>query len=475
MADDQPRDDEKFRYAEPYGDLEYEPFRQTYKLPKWKDTRGRYKKQPARDFGTARHANKSVYFSHDVMEMEWERLWTKVWLMVGHLNDIPKPNSYMKVDSGPESVLVVRGKGDTVKAMYNVCQHRGTRLVDRDFGKTTRFVCPFHRWEYSSTGEILKITDRETFREEAVCHDLNLKEVKSAVWRGWVFITFQDDPMPLEDFLGPDLIEFSAAYDFEKVLRVRDVMQEWPANWKTAHEAFVEGYHVQAIHPQLVPAVDSYHAQVDLFDNGHALSVYQFMSPAPQYVDELPDTLAEEHKIFLREAGLPEKKWPKHWRDVPAAIIKAKLAKKDYAVDYSKFSEGQLVDDWGIGIFPTTETFLHPEGFFIQNWFPHPTDPEKCIYQVQVYAVPGIGELPSFMGVENADMSGKKVLPRTYIDTNDFDGLGPVIKQDRQIVPRVQAGLHSKGFEGAIYSDQEIRIRQFFNEYYKYMSCYKEK
>ena len=469
MTKQRTRDDAHLRFAEPHRPIDYEPFRQSYVLPDWKDTRGLYKKRPSRDFGTERFSNKSVYWSRDVMEQEWDRLWSKVWLMVGHLSDIPKPDAFMKVDRFRESVIVIRGKGETVRAFYNVCQHRGTRLVTQDFGMAKKFVCPFHRWEFSNNGDIVKIVDRETFREEALCHDLNLKPVNVSVWRGWVFINFDDNPMPLEQFLGKDLIDRVRAYDFEKVLRIRDVQQVWPSNWKIAHEAFNEGYHVQATHPQLYPAVDAYHTQTDIFENGHAHSVYQFMSPSPQYIDKLPPDLAEEHKIFLREAGIPEAKWPKHWKDVPRAIIDAKLAKKNYAIDYKKFSEGQLVDDWGIGIFPTTETFLHPEGFFIQNWLPHPTDPEKCIYQVQVYAVPGIGELPSFMAIEDADLSGKKVLPRTYIDDNDMENLGPVIKQDRVLVPRVQEGIHSKGFKGGIYSEQEVRIRQFFHEYYLYM------
>jgi len=456
-----------FQYAEPHAPIDYEPYRQTYAVPSWKDSKRKYAKLPARDLGTDRHENKSVYFSREAMAVEWEKLWSKVWLLAGHLNDIPKPNSFMKIDRGPESILIVRGDGDDVRAMYNVCQHRGARLVIQDFGSTKKFVCPFHRWEFANTGELLKIQDRESFRAEALCHDLNLPSVRCAVWRGWVFFTLDDDAEPLETFLGPELIERTRAYDFEKALRIRDVVQEWPANWKTAHEAFVEGYHVQATHPQLVSSVDAYHAQTDLFENGHALSIYQFMSPSPQYLNNMPSELSEEHKIFLREAKIPEVEWPTHWSEVPHAIIKAKLAHTDYVIDYSKFSEGQLVDDWGVGIFPTTETFLHPEGFFVQQWLPHPTDPEKCLYQVQVYAIQGIGELPSFMAIENADLSGTTVLPRTYAAPDDIDVSGPVVKQDRVLVPRVQTGLHSKGFKGGVYSEQEIRIRHFFSEYYK--------
>jgi hypothetical protein len=164
-----------------------------------------------------------------------------------------------------------------------------------------------------------------------------------------------------------------------------------------------------------------------------------------------------------------EADFPTHWKDVPGAIIKAKRKQKTGPIDYSKFSDGQLTDDWGVGLFPTHEFFLHPEGFLIQSWLPHPSDPEKCIYHAVVYAVPGIGELPTFMGVTDADLSGKKVLPRTYADPNDLMAAGPVVSQDREIVPRVQRGLHSRGFNGAVYSEQEIRIRDFFDEYYKYL------
>jgi hypothetical protein len=214
--------------------------------------------------------------------------------------------------------------------------------------------------------------------------------------------------------------------------------------------------------------VDSYHAQYDLYTNGHSRGIYQFMSPLPRHIGLLSDDLKDEHKLFLREAGLSEEDFPTHWKDVPEAIVKAKRKKKG-PIDYSKFNEGQLTDDWGVGIFPTHELFLHPEGFLVQYWFPHPSNPEKCIYHAQVYAIPGISELPSFMGVENADLSGKTVLPRTYADPDWLEAAGPVVSQDRELLPKVQRGVHSKGFHGAVYSDQEIRIRDFYEEYYKYL------
>ena len=457
-------------YADPHEPLGYEAWTVDYSQPEWKDTKGRFERSLPKDYGTGRLRHQQVYFSKDIADREFDRLFAKTWHLVGHISSVPKKNNFMKVEIGHESILVVRGAGQKLVAFYNVCQHRGATLVEADFGSTKKLVCPFHRWEFGMDGKLQKISDRETFRKAALCHDLNIPKVSVANWRGWIFINMDDDPMPIDEWIGDELAALVEAYDFEKAVRVREIKQEWPVNWKIAHEAFNEGYHVQATHPQLHAAVNSYHCQHDLYANGHGRSIYNFMIPTP-HMKNPPQELPGEMQIFLREAGVKEKDFPKLLADVPAAIIKAKKSRKNYSIDYSKFSEGQLIDDWGVGFFPSTETFLHPEGFFVQHWRPHPSgDPLKCIYHAQVYAIPGISELPSFTGVEGkVDMTGKVVIPIEYLDPEDIKGTGPVISQDRVVTPRTQKGVRSRGFKGAVLSDQEIRIRQWYDEYYKYM------
>ena len=470
--------DEEFKNTEQYAEsddkISYEPYRFDWAQPEWKDTRHIHKRAALKDFGTERHRDKDVYLSREIAEEEWEKLFAKTWHFVGHMNDIHKENRFKKVEIGHESIIVTRGKGDKINAFYNVCQHRGATLVESDFGSAKKLVCPFHKWEYGMDGSLKKIIDRETFREKALCHDLNVPQVRAESWRGFIFINMDPDAMPLKDWIGAELDQLLSAYDFEKSVRVREVVMEWPVNWKLAHQAFNEGYHVQATHPQFFPAVNAYHVQHDLYPNGHGRSIYNFMMPTP-HLKEVPQDLAVEHKIFLREAGLTEENFPKTYAEVPMAIINAKKARKNYAIDYSKFSEGQLIDDWGVGFFPSTETFLHPEGWFIQHWRPHPSgDPLKCIYSAQVYAVPGVGELPSFTGVQgkvNPDLDKQPGI--VYLDTDDLEGLGPVISQDREVTPRTGRGVKSRGFKGAVYSDQEIRIRYWFDEYYKYMRGHK--
>jgi hypothetical protein len=59
------------------------------------------------------------------------------------------------------------------------------------------------------------------------------------------------------------------------------------------------------------------------------------------------------------------------------------------------------------------------------------------------------------------DTNCTSFFPRTYAESGDLDILGPVLAQDAMFIPRVQQGKEMIGFKGAVYSDQEVRIRKF--------------
>jgi phenylpropionate dioxygenase-like ring-hydroxylating dioxygenase large terminal subunit len=458
-------------FSAPEKELPYDAWTPEFEQPLWKDPKRQVEKRPYVDLGAGVLADKQVYWSQAAHEREWHALWRKTWHLVGHLNDVPKKGDFLKADLGPESFLVTRGAGNTLTALYNFCTHRGTRLVMKDFGSANKFVCPYHRWEFETDGAIKHVPQRETFRKETLCRKLDMPRLRVDTWRGWIFVTMDEAAPTLIDYLGKDFTAMLGAYDLEKMVRVADVAQTWPVNWKTAHEAFIEGYHVQATHPQLIPNVDTYLAQVDLYPNGHNRQFFPFTEPMTPYEDGLPLALSEENKLFLREAGVAEEDFPESRADVPQAVVRGKRNGANGAIDYGKFTDGQLIDDWSLSFFPGLTWNIHPEGVLVQSWRPHATDPLKCEYLLRVYAVPGISELPSYMGVpKDTDTSGSTVLPRSYADADDLSVLGPVVSQDRVLIPRLQAGMRSEAFEGAILGEQELRIRAFYDEYYKYMN-----
>ncbi|MGE3744569.1 MAG: aromatic ring-hydroxylating dioxygenase subunit alpha [Sphingomonadaceae bacterium] len=427
------------------------------------------KKQPYVDFGTDRHEDKERYTSRDVMEREWQNLWKKTWVIFGHINDLPEPGRFIKVDLGRESFIVVRQDDGSIKALYNVCQHRGTQLVTEDFGHRDTFTCPFHLWQFDKSGKCMKVTDRETFRKQAIDpYEIDIPEARVQEWKGWLFISMDKNAEPLTEFLGEELIKQHAAYPFEQMKRLVDYRQVWDVNWKVALEAFIEGYHLQAVHPQMVGFIDVYHIQIDLYDNGHAKIIAPYMRPSPQYAHRVGDEIIFEHKIFLRDAGIDPETFTGTWHDVRPAIIAAKRKFAEEAgLDFSGFDDEQLTDDWNTKFFPSATFNAHPEGVLLQYWWPHPTDPEKMIYYYQVYGLPD-RELPTYMAVpEGTDRQLGNVLPAVHLETGDLEPLGPVLSQDAVFIPRVQSRMRSDGYRGGLYCEQEIGIRQFYAKYYE--------
>ena len=73
--------------------------------------------------------NGDRYTSKVFYEQEWESVWAKAWLLLGRETEIKEPNSYQVENVGPESIIMVRQSDHSIKAFYNVCQHRGSRLT----------------------------------------------------------------------------------------------------------------------------------------------------------------------------------------------------------------------------------------------------------------------------------------------------------------------------------------------------------
>ena len=69
------------------------------------------------------------YTSREFAEQEWEHIWTRVWLLLGREDEMPEPGDWQQEEVGRESILMVRQKDRSIKAFYNICQHRGQRLV----------------------------------------------------------------------------------------------------------------------------------------------------------------------------------------------------------------------------------------------------------------------------------------------------------------------------------------------------------
>ncbi|MDP4916641.1 MAG: Rieske (2Fe-2S) protein, partial [Haliea sp.] len=155
-------------------------------------------KQPEVDNGVA-VAGKEGYFSREYMQREWDKLWTRSWLIAGIESDIQEVGDFFLFSIRDESIIVTRTE-EGIKAFYNVCSHRGARLVWDERGNRKVFVCPFHSWSFHNNGTLRRITDEEYFKPEVVAHRPGLKPVHCDTLAGIVFINMDDKPeQPLKE------------------------------------------------------------------------------------------------------------------------------------------------------------------------------------------------------------------------------------------------------------------------------------
>lgn len=399
-------------------------------------------------------------------EREENKMWSRVWLLAGLESDIRNVGDWFKFDIGPQSIIVVRSKEDEVSAFYNVCKHRGNELEQGDFGSSaTSFTCIMHSWRYNLKGKNVRVTDRDTFREEALCKNLDLTPIHVKAFGGLVFINMAEDPMPFEAYFG-DMLPMLASYRMEDMYVVKHLTVDVPANWKTMYSVFNETYHAHATHPQIKPYVDDHFVQYDFYPNGHNRNLFSVGSVSPRWPDGRYVNVGLAY--FLQEAGVRPAGFRGDARHVRRAIQAAKRNPENpFGLDYSGFTDNQLSDDWNPSLFPNVTLNMHPEGILMQRFRPHPTDPERGYQDVFVLSAKLADgrRPPAYMGVEDdVDVSGK-TRPAIRRTTHEDPQGGEVVEQDIANMVTLQRGMHSRGLkETIVFSEQERRIQQFLAE-----------
>lgn len=421
-------------------------------------------KQPHIDNGAGRFP-KDGYFCRDYMHKEWEKLWTRSWLLAGVAADVCEVGDFFVFDIRDESILVTR-TDQGVRAFYNVCSHRGCRLVHQEKGRKKVFVCPFHRWSFDNSGALRRITDENTFQQEVIAHRPGLTPVACEEHAGLVFINMGDDPPSLREMIGlPD--GYLEAYQIDQMRVVRHVRSEWAANWKVGVEAFYESYHLHSVHPETRGVMGDLNVQYDLYPHGASRMIVPLGQPSPRFEDQ--HTVNEGLQIMLQEAGVNPQSFSGSAADVRRAIQVSKRERAtQLGLDYSRFVDGQLSDSWATGIFPNVQIGCHPEAVFVMRFLPHETNPEHFYYDTMTLLFPVDDPTytpPGWMGLpEGTDVSGVVRPDCEHYGVGEDADLGLVLDQDAALLPVVQRGMRSHGFSGQLWGEQEQRLRHFHVE-----------
>ncbi len=231
------------------------------------------------------------YRSHLVYEQELEHLIFKSWIYALHVSEIPSAGDYQIVEIGEDSIIVVRTDTGDIRAMHNICRHRGSRVCEELSGNKKTFVCPYHGWVYNVDGSL------KAARETHVMPDFDvsahgLKPVKCVTYQGLVFINCDTDAGDLLYSLE-NLTEPLSAYDLEHAKIAHQKTYRVNANWKLALENYVECYHCATAHR----AYARMHTFKDPWEKSRP--VVEKMLENAEQITGIPGITKEHYEVYL--------------------------------------------------------------------------------------------------------------------------------------------------------------------------------
>ncbi len=190
------------------------------------------------------------YTDPEVFADEMERIFARSWVMVGHVSQVAEPGAVITADVGDESVLVANDGGQ-LRAMYNVCQHRGHQLMTAEQAQVDQITCPYHAWTYGLDGRLLHA------RGESV-GEVCVPSVRLETQGGFMFVNLDPGTAPLaETAAGVEEEMLALAPDLgQRVLAARNT-HEMRANWKVVVENYNECYHCPNVHKWFTSGVIS--------------------------------------------------------------------------------------------------------------------------------------------------------------------------------------------------------------------------
>jgi phenylpropionate dioxygenase-like ring-hydroxylating dioxygenase large terminal subunit len=401
------------------------------------------------------------YITREWMDLENKHLWPKVWHLGGMLAELEEPGDIVRHNFGKDSVIMVRQDDGSIRAFYNTCPHRGNRLILGDATSVPRITCGYHNWQFDLDGTLSHVQDPDDFAGGNPCGKVKLAELRCDTWGPFVWWCMDDDVKPLHEWLAPypDRLK---GYGLENWVRVLNLSADCEFNWKIIRDNFNESYHLPTIHPELSTFINDGLPTTlfEMYPSGHNamwMIGHQATTRADHVSGDVPPGLYEAAEAW----GINPAEYRGRTSEIRQAVIEAKrrLGPERGYDSYATMTDQQLVDYFHCTMFPNLTLTMSPEQCQILRTEPHPTDPEKCVFQHWVLYPPVKGMTEVVTPIGNAPFELDAI--QRHSTYGDGVSLGFVADQDLSIGTTQQQGLNSRGFKGCILPGQEKRVQRF--------------
>lgn len=303
----------------------------------------------------------SVYRCPEIASREWEVLFKNHPQLIGLSGDLPEIGSFLTTDDFGIPVLATRDEQGRFRAFLNACRHRGSRVADEVRGQGRRFICPFHNWTYSSSGQLVGIPQAEHFGSIDLSRR-GLLELPAEEKYGLLFVHPRiGGHLDVDEILGALAPEIAQWKFGEDLTYMGETLIEKRLNWKLANDTFGETYHFEKLHKNTLGRVfygDVLHYEA--FERNHRFVI------ATRGIDR------------MRE--LPEEEWDMLRGTSPLYFI-----------------------------FPNIQLSFGETGISLIKIYPHPDEPGRSITRVAHYATREALETTRALGENDDRLSGESV------------------------------------------------------------------
>jgi len=401
---------------------------------------------------------------------ELNTLWKKTWQFACREEHIPSVGDYYVYDLEHYSFIVTRVSKDEIRAYYNACLHRGTKLrASGTEGCANEFRCPFHGWSWNIDGTNKNVVCDWDF-PHVDRNDLCLPQARVETLGGFVFVNMDENAPSLPDYIGPEAMAHITRWKLEDRYIVAHVAKVIPANWKLTIEAFMEAYHVLETHPQVAPSNGDANSQYDIFGE----HVDRFISTLGVVSPHLKGRISEQDVLdqftvgdsSVLQGADRKLKEGETARQRMADMMRS-MFEKATNTDLSNVSDSELLDCFSYTVFPNTFLFPGISLPMVYRFRPVKGDHRKCLYEVFfLRPVPKDGKRPE------PACEVRLQEHQSFTEAEGMDpGFGAILDQDTENLLLEQEGLEASAKKGITLGNyQEIRIRHFENTVDKYVN-----
>jgi p-cumate 2,3-dioxygenase alpha subunit len=204
--------------------------------------------------------NRDAYRSAEIFEKEKQLVFSKCWLYVGHVSEIPKKGDFVARTVGGGDLIFMRGRSGDVGAFFNSCTHRGTRVCRDKRGNAKSFACPYHGWVYNTDGKLVSMNATNFVADINADGALDLRKVpRLEHYRGFYFVNYNRNSIGLADYLAGATEFLDSMCDqteAELVVLPGEHSYSINANFKYLCENSYDGYHLLPVHVSYLEFLD---------------------------------------------------------------------------------------------------------------------------------------------------------------------------------------------------------------------------